>query len=41
MKCWNCYIKTGGWLSTLSQNNLEIGDTKLQRKFKNSPYVSG
>lgn len=41
MKCWNCYIKTGGWLSTLSQNKLEIGDTKLQRNFKNSPYVSG
>jgi len=35
VKCWNCPIKTGGWLSTLSQNKLKIGDTKLWRKFKN------
>lgn len=41
MKHWNCYVKTDGWLSSLSQNKLETGDTKVESKFKNSLYVSG
>lgn len=35
MKCWNCHNKTDGCY-LLPQNKLEICDTKLQRKFKNS-----
>lgn len=34
MKHLNYHIKTDGWLSTLSQNKFEIGDTKLQSKCK-------